>query len=123
MAEPWYPRTVLFVSDAEAAYRHYIDVLGFEHEWRHEESGSLLVCEVGRDGVQIILQRDPEKAGKGRVFINPNRGESERATSEMKARGADIRTGIWGMPVIMVHDPDGNQLFFNDDALVKADAS
>jgi catechol 2,3-dioxygenase-like lactoylglutathione lyase family enzyme len=123
MAEPWYPRPVLFVSDAEAAYRHYIDVLGFQHEWRHEEDGRLFVCEVGRDGVQIILQRDPDRAGKGRVFINPNHGESESETAKMKVRNADVTSGIWGMPVIIVRDPDGNQLFFNDDALMKTEAS
>lgn len=117
MTAAWFPRPVLFVSDAEASYRHYIDVLGFTHAWRHEHEGALLVCEVERDGVQLILNRDAERAGKGRVFINPNDGESFRVSEEMRSRGADVTRGHWGMPVMRVRDPDGNELYFSDDGL------
>ena len=117
MAEPWYSRCVLFVANAEASYRHYVEVLGFSGGWRHDENGVLLVGQVERDGLEIILTQDQERAGKGRIFVNPNHGESQSVADGVFRSGGSAQRGMWGMPVMMIRDLDGNELFFNDDQL------
>jgi hypothetical protein len=33
--------------------------------------------------------------------------------AEFEARGAPVKDGSWGYRLLVVDDPDGNQLFFN----------
>ena len=33
--------------------------------------------------------------------------------TELEARGAPVKDGQWGYRLLVVDDPDGNQLFFN----------
>ena len=49
IAQHWYLRPVLFVSDLQAALRFYIDKLGFETRW-HSADGKGTVCQVNRGG-------------------------------------------------------------------------
>ena len=120
MSKGWYFRPVLFVKDAEASYRHYVEALGFKGEWRHEEDGALLVGQVSRDHMEIILNRDTDRAGKGRVFLSVDDGVARKVTAVMHKSGADVRDGHWGMPVVIVRDLDGNELIFSDGELNKA---
>ena len=79
----------------------------------------------------------PEKIGKALMFISLNvepqtfeapTGEtntSETKTreaavaaldalrAELEARGVPVKEGSWGYRLLVVDDPDGNQLFFN----------
>ncbi|HVM74418.1 MAG TPA: hypothetical protein VMT75_02175 [Candidatus Saccharimonadales bacterium] len=76
-----------------------------------------------RQGCTLILADTwPEKIGKGLMFISVNVDPEtfEAATAaldalrtELEARGVSVKEGWWGYKLLVVGDPDGNQLFFN----------
>jgi catechol 2,3-dioxygenase-like lactoylglutathione lyase family enzyme len=117
----WFARPVLHVTDVEASLRFYVDRLGFTSPWR--EDGRAYVAQVDRQGCALILaQRWPEKVGKGLIFISLNvEPETHQAAvaaldalrAELEARGVPVKDGSWGYRLLVVDDPDGNQLFFN----------
>ena len=119
----WFARPVLHVTDVEASLRFYVDRLGFMSPWRYDEDGRAHVAQVDRQGCALILADTwPGKIGKGLIFISLN---VEPATyeaavaaldalrAELEARGISVKEGSWGYRLLVVHDPDGNQLFFN----------
>lgn len=119
----WFARPVLHVADVEASLRFYIDRLGFTSPWRHDEGGKVRVAQVDRQGCALILADTwPEKIGQALTFISlnvePATHEAEVAAldalrAEFEARGAPVKDGSWGYRLLVVDDPDGNQLFFN----------
>ena len=113
----WFARPVLHVSDVGASVRFYIDRLGFSCPWRNDEDG---IAQVDRQGCALILAHTwPEKIGKGLIFISVNvEPETQIAALdalrvEFEARGVTVTEGWWGYRLLVVDDPDGNQLFFN----------
>ena len=120
----WFARPVLHVTDVDASIRFYVDRLGFSSPWRFDnEEGKAFVAQVERQGCALILSCQwPEKVGKGLMFISLN---VEPAThdaavaalnslrAELEALGAPVKDGQWGYRLLVVDDPDGNQLFFN----------
>jgi catechol 2,3-dioxygenase-like lactoylglutathione lyase family enzyme len=116
----WFARPVLHVADVEASLRFYVDRLGFTSPWRFIEEG---VAQVDRQGCAIILADTwPEKIGKGLLFISLNVEPATREAAiaaldglrvELEARGVPAKEGSWGYRLLVVDDPDGNQLFFN----------
>ena len=119
----WFARPVLHVTDVEASLRFYVDRLGFTSPWRYAEDGKTFVAQVDRQGCALILcSQWPEKVGKGLMFISLNvEPESREAAvaaldalrTELEAQGAPVKDGWWGYQLLVVDDPDGNQLFFN----------
>lgn len=119
----WFARPVLHVADVENSLNFYVNRLGFTSPWRHEEDGRLRVAQVDRQGCALILaDMWPEKIGKGLMFISLNVGQQTRAAAiaavdalraELEARDIPVREGWWGYRLLVVEDPDGNQLFFN----------
>jgi len=119
----WFARPVLHVADVEASLRFYIDRLGFTSPWRYDEDGKAHVAQVDRQGCSLILADTwPEKVGKGLMFISLNVEPATRegATAaldalraELEGRGVAVKAGSWGYRLLVVDDPDGNQLFFN----------
>ena len=119
----WFARPVLHVADVEASLRFYVDRLGFTSSWRYDEDGRAHVAEVDRQGCALILADTwPEKIGKGLMFISLNVEPQSREAAiaaldalraELEARGVAVKDGSWGYRVLVVDDPDGNQLFFN----------
>ncbi|HEY6336990.1 MAG TPA: glyoxalase superfamily protein [Candidatus Sulfotelmatobacter sp.] len=124
----WFARPVLHVTDVEASLRFYVDRLGFTSPWRYDEHGRAYVAQVERQGCALILANTwPEKIGKGLMFISLNveslnaELESREAAAaavdalraELEAKGAPVKEGSWGYRLLVVDDPDGNQLFFN----------
>jgi uncharacterized glyoxalase superfamily protein PhnB len=120
----WFARAVLNVSDVEASLRFYVERLGFTCPWYFEdEDGKTYVAQVDRQGCSLILAKKwPEKVGKGLMFISLNvEPDSREATAaavdalraELEAKGAPLKDGWWGYRLLVVDDPDGNQLFFN----------
>lgn len=116
----WFARPVLHVRDVEASLRFYITQLGFTSPWRYEEDGRVRVAQVDREGCAIILADTwPEKIGKGLIFISLNLEREAMVTAldalraEFESSGAAVREGSWGYRLVVVDDPDGNQLFFN----------
>ena len=119
----WFARPVLHVADVEASLRFYISRLGFTSSWRYDEDGRAHVAEVDRQGCALILADTwPEKIGKGLMFISLNvEPETPAAATaaldalraELEGRGVPMKEGSWGYRLLVVDDPDGNQLFFN----------
>ena len=116
----WFARPVLHVMDVDASLRFYVNRLGFTSPWRYEEDGRAHVAQVDRQGCALILADTwPEKIGKGLMFISLNveREKQEAALdalrAELEANGVSVKEGSWGYRLLVVDDPDGNQLFFN----------
>jgi catechol 2,3-dioxygenase-like lactoylglutathione lyase family enzyme len=119
----WFARPVLHVTDVDASLRFYMDRLGFTCPWRFDDDGGAFVAQVDRQGCALILaKRWPEKVGKGLMFISLNVEPDTRDAAiaaldalraEFEAKGAPVKEGWWGYRLLVVDDPDGNQLFFN----------
>ena len=131
----WFARPVLHVADVDASLLFYVNRLGFTSPWRYDEGGRARVAQVDRQGCALILADTwPEKIGKGLIFISLNVSldaslnvspNSELQTreaavaaldalrAELEAKGVPVKEGSWGYRLLVVDDPDGNQLFFN----------
>jgi catechol 2,3-dioxygenase-like lactoylglutathione lyase family enzyme len=132
-AEPlvaeWFARPVLHVKDVEASLRFYIDRLGFTSPWRYAEQGIARVAQVERPGCALILANNlsPDKIGQDKtghatIFISlnvePPTPEASAARldalrAELESRGVPVKDGAWGYRLLVIDDPDGNQLLFN----------
>jgi uncharacterized glyoxalase superfamily protein PhnB len=119
----WFARPVLHVRDVQSSLAFYIDRLGFTNPWRYNDDGRTHVAQVDRQGCALILADTwPEKIGKALMFISLNvePGTREAAIAaldalrtELEAKGVPVKEGSWGYRLLVVDDPDGNQLFFN----------
>jgi catechol 2,3-dioxygenase-like lactoylglutathione lyase family enzyme len=116
----WFARPVLHVTDVGVSLRFYVDRLGFTSPWRYEEDGRARVAQVERQGCALILADTwPEKVGKGLMFISVNETREAQIAvldalrAELEGKGVSVREGSWGYRLLVVDDPDGNQLFFN----------
>jgi len=138
----WFARPVLHVKDVDGSLRFYVDRLGFTSPWHFGENGKTFVAQVERQGCALILSSQwPEKIGKGLMFISLNvePQSSEKTTgektthetlvaaldalrAELEAKGAPVKDGSWGYRLLVVDDPDGNQLFFNYPNETQTDA-
>ena len=119
----WFARPVLHVTDVETSLRFYVDRLGFTSPWRYDEGGRAHVAQVDRQGCALILADTwPGKIGKGLMFVSVNTEPQTREAgvaaldalrAELEAKGVPVKEGSWGYRLLVVDDPDGNQLFFN----------
>jgi catechol 2,3-dioxygenase-like lactoylglutathione lyase family enzyme len=116
----WFARPVLHVTDVAASVPFYVERLGFTNPWHHDEDGKSVVAQVDRQGCALMLSSQwPEKVGKGLVFISLD-GEPDTQIAaldalrvELEANGVHVKDGSWGYRLLVVDDPDGNQLYFN----------
>jgi catechol 2,3-dioxygenase-like lactoylglutathione lyase family enzyme len=119
----WFARPIFNVVDVEASLRFYVDQLGFTNPWRFDEQCKAYVAQVERQGCAIILAKTwPEKIGKSQLFISlnvepptPEAGTAalDELRTELESRGVGVKEGSWGYRLLVVDDPDGNQLLFN----------
>ncbi len=119
----WFARPIINVKDVEASLRFYTEKLGFSIPWRYDEDGKAYVAQVDRQGCSLILAKTwPEKIGKGLMFISLNvEPETREAATaaldalrgELEGRGVPVKDGSWGYRLLVIDDPDGNQLLFN----------
>ena len=119
----WFARAVLHVTDVEASLRFYVNLLAFSSPWRFDEDGKIFVAQVERQGCALILSSQwPAKIGKGLIFISLNVEPPTREAAvaaldalraELEAKGVPVKDGSWGYRLLVIDDPDGNQLFFN----------
>lgn len=113
MSKKWYARPVLFVTDINKSVDFYVKQLGFTQPWRYEEDGKAWVAQVDRLGCEIILSSQwPDKVGKGLMFISLDGGVLDALRAELVGRGVEVKDGNWGYRLMVVADPDGNELYF-----------
>jgi catechol 2,3-dioxygenase-like lactoylglutathione lyase family enzyme len=116
----WFARAVFHVADVEISLRFYIDKLGFTSPWRYDEDGKARVAQVERQGCALILSDQwPEKAGKGLLFVSLNAeppaqaGALDALRVELESKRTYVKESAWGYRILVVEDPDGNQIFWN----------
>jgi catechol 2,3-dioxygenase-like lactoylglutathione lyase family enzyme len=119
----WFARPVLHVSNVPASLEFYVERLGFTVAWRYKEADRTRVAQVDRSSCAIILSDQwPDKVGTGMLFVSLNVDPPDYDTSvaaldalraELESRGVLVRDGQWGYRVLIVPDPDGNELYFN----------
>jgi len=120
----WFARPILHVKDVDTSLRFYLNLLGFTSPWRYDEEGRARVAQVDRQGCALILANNlaTGKIGKGVMFISLNvePATPQAATAaldalraELEARSVPVKEGSWGYRLLVVDDPDGNQLLFN----------
>ena len=110
----WFARPVLFVADIDRAVDFYVQQLGFTEPWRHVEDGKALVAQVEREGCAMILSSQwPDKVGKALQFISLEVDVLHKLRAELEGTGVNVMDGYWGYHVMIVVDPDGNELYFN----------
>jgi catechol 2,3-dioxygenase-like lactoylglutathione lyase family enzyme len=113
MSNQWYARPVLFVADIDTSVDFYVEQLGFTQAWRYDDDGKEYVAQVGRQGCELILSSQwPGKVGNGLMFISLDAAVLNALRTELEARGVDVKDGEWGYRLMVVADPDGNQLYF-----------
>jgi catechol 2,3-dioxygenase-like lactoylglutathione lyase family enzyme len=109
----WYARPVLFVSDMDRSIAFYVGQLGFVEHWRHEDAGKALVAQVDRRSCELILScQEPDKSGRARMFISLDLEVLESVRAELEGKGVAVEDGRWGYRLMIVRDPDGNELYF-----------
>ena len=116
----WFARPVLHVTDVKTSIRFYIDQLGFTSPWHYDEDGKARIAQVEGLGCTLVLSDMwPEKIGKGLMFISVNAEPQiqvaalDALRTELETKGVAVKDGSWGYRLLVVDDPDGNQLFFN----------
>jgi catechol 2,3-dioxygenase-like lactoylglutathione lyase family enzyme len=113
MSDKWYSRPVLFVRDIDRAVDFYVKQLGFTQAWRFEDDGKAYVAQVSRLGCELILSSQwPGKVGMGLMFISLDPAVLDALRDELEGRGVDVKDGEWGYRLMVVADPDGNELYF-----------
>jgi hypothetical protein len=50
--------------------------------------------------------------GAGLIFISLDPDVLGAARTEFERRGVEVKEGWWGYKLMIVEDPDGNQLYF-----------
>jgi catechol 2,3-dioxygenase-like lactoylglutathione lyase family enzyme len=113
MSDKWYSRPVLFVADIDRSVHFYVKQLGFTQAWRYEEDGKAYVAQVDRQGCELIFSSQwPDKVGTGLMFISLDPDVLDALRTELEGRGVEVKDGQWGYRLMVVKDPDGNELYF-----------
>jgi catechol 2,3-dioxygenase-like lactoylglutathione lyase family enzyme len=113
MSNAWYSRPVLFVADIDRSVDFYANQLGFSEAWRYEEEGKAFVAQVARPGCELIFSSQwPEKVGNGLMFISLDVEVLNNLRAELEGRGVQVKDGNWGYKLMVIVDPDGNELYF-----------
>ncbi|MFZ0639161.1 MAG: glyoxalase superfamily protein [Candidatus Acidiferrales bacterium] len=113
MSDRWYARPVLFVTDIDRSLDFYVKQLGFTENWRYEEEGKAFVAQVARRGSELILTSQwPDKAGSALMFISLDPDVLDAVRVELEGRGVNVKDGNWGYRLMVIVDPDGNELYF-----------
>jgi catechol 2,3-dioxygenase-like lactoylglutathione lyase family enzyme len=113
MSDKWYTRPVLFVADVDKSIDFYVKQLGFKQAWRYEDEGKAIVAQVERLGCELIFSSQwHDKVGNGLIFISLDPDVLDALRTELEGRGVDVKDGQWGYRLMVVADPDGNELYF-----------
>jgi catechol 2,3-dioxygenase-like lactoylglutathione lyase family enzyme len=115
MRPDWFARPVLFVADVNRTLDFYVNKLGFRQIWTHQENDQTLCGQADRQTCALIFSSQwPDKVGTGAMFISlGDDNELDKLRAELEGKGVEVMEGEWGYKLLVVRDPDGNQLWFN----------
>jgi catechol 2,3-dioxygenase-like lactoylglutathione lyase family enzyme len=109
----WFARPVLFVADVSRSIDFYVNQLGFARAWSYEDDGKTYVAQVDRQGCELIVSSQwPKKVGCALMFISLDPDVLHALRVELEGKGVAVKDGEWGYRLMVVHDPDGNELYF-----------
>jgi catechol 2,3-dioxygenase-like lactoylglutathione lyase family enzyme len=109
----WFARPVLCVADVDRSVDFYVNQLGFTRAWSYDEEGKPLVAQVDRQGCALILSSQwPGKVGNALMFISLDVDVLNAFRAELEGKGVKVEDGYWGYRLMVVHDLDGNELYF-----------
>jgi uncharacterized glyoxalase superfamily protein PhnB len=112
MSNVWFARPVLFVSDVDRSVDFYMKQLEISETWRYEEEGKARVAQVERQGCALILSSQwPDKVGNGLLFISLDVEVLDALRADLVGRGVDVKDRYWGYRLMVVVDPDRNELY------------
>ena len=114
--DQWHARPVFFVSDAQRALKFYTEKLGCSLDWNHEHEGRAFVFQVSLHGVALIVNEiegwTEARAGHGRIFVGLDDDQVDGFWRYLEKHGIETTVRHWGEPTVVIHDLDGNELFF-----------
>ena len=112
----WQVSTLVFVTDVDASIAFYVGKLGFTLNMRYEEDGVALVAGVSRgEHCPLLLTSQwPDRVGLGILYDGLDPAEFDATRTELEGKGVVLKEGWWGKKLMVVEDPDGNQIFFGD---------
>jgi len=109
----WFARPVLFVADVARSVDFYVNQLGFVLSWHYDEE-KMFVAQVERQTCALILSSQwSDKVGRGLIFISLDLDVLHALRAEYERKGVDVKDGWWGYKLMVIRDPDGNELYFN----------
>ena len=78
-----------------------------------DPAGKARVAQVERQGCALNLSSQwPDKVGKGLMFISLDVEVLNALRAELEGRGVDVKDGHWGYRLMVIVDPDRNELYF-----------
>jgi catechol 2,3-dioxygenase-like lactoylglutathione lyase family enzyme len=115
MIETWGDSTILFVSDAGAAADFFAAKLGFTVNWRYDDEGRTIAAGISRDDCSLLLNTQwPDRVGKGAIYVALGEAGYDALRADLPRKGVALKDGWWGKRLMIVEDPDGNQIWFPD---------
>ena len=97
--------------EIERSLYHYTCLLGFSQAWNYLEGERRIVIQANRgSGCELILSEDRPYVGKSPIFVSLDKVELITFQAELEAKGIPVERSWWGYPVIVIKDPDGNEL-------------
>lgn len=119
MSDPFYWRPILCVRNVDESIAYYCEKLGFESSWSFPPEGKRIIGQVGRDGLDLILDCGSviPRAAMPSV-ISASVPDLRALHAELETRGASLASSPapvpWqqGVEQFVAHDLDGNVLVF-----------
>jgi len=110
----WVVSTLVFVRDVDTAIGFYVDGLGFTLNMRHEHEGTALVAGVshGKGCPLLLTCQWPDRVGSTILYLAFGQDDFARLEADLRTTGVETKDGWWGDDLLIVTDPDGNQLYF-----------
>jgi predicted lactoylglutathione lyase len=104
---------VLPSKDLRRSKAFYVEKLGFQVDWGHEDSAA--ICQVSRDGHRIMLMENQQLGSPACVWIGL---ESERLFNEFRLNGVRVLQQPENKPwayEMLIEDADGNVLWLGTE--------